>query len=84
VDVPTGKVEPLAGAHAIVTGGAPPVDVAVPYWTWIGWLLGDVNAAGGVGQAIFGPLGKGSVGVGCVGLLHAGASDKRSVMMTGA
>jgi len=30
LEVPTGNIPPLAGVHAIVTGGAPDVPVACP------------------------------------------------------
>jgi hypothetical protein len=33
---PTGKADPLTGAHATVVGGVPPVAVAAPYDTVTG------------------------------------------------
>src|SRR5262245_38114075 len=43
---PTGNVEPLGGAHATATGGAPPFAIAVPYDTVMGCPVGDVIGPG--------------------------------------
>jgi len=62
---PTANSEPLAGAHAVVTGGEPAVVVADPYTTEIGLPSGDMMVTGD-GHAICG--GSGTGGLGCVGV----------------
>jgi hypothetical protein len=71
--VPTLKFDPLAGVQVVLIGGAPPVDVTVPYCTDTPALVGAVTADGGAGQVIFGPSGYGSTGVGFAGLAQLAA-----------
>ena len=65
VVVPTGKLEPLAGAHAVVTGGAPNDVVAGRYSAGTGWPSGEGRLTG-AGHEIFG--GSGTTGGGGVGV----------------
>jgi len=55
--VPMLKIDPFDGVHVVLTGGAPPVAVAVPYCTDTPALVGAVTVDGGAGQVIFGPSG---------------------------
>jgi hypothetical protein len=66
--VPMLKIDPLAGVHVVLIGGAPPVAVGVPYCTDTPALVGAVTVDGGAGQVSFGPSGYGSTGVGLAGL----------------
>ena len=61
VVAPTLKLDPLAGAQAVVTGGAPSVTVGAPYVTITGCPVGDgvVTAAG---QTMLGGSGVGGGG----------------------
>src|SRR4051812_13206404 len=73
---PTEKLEPLAGVHAIVTGGAPPDAVGVANWTGIADPLVDVIGDGEAGHEMCGPSGKGSTGgLGFEGLLQLAAPN---------
>jgi len=64
---PGGNVLPLAGVHAVATGGTPLTIVGVAYTTEIGWANGARSVIG-AGHVIFGGPGTGGgTGVGCVG-----------------
>ena len=63
VVVPTGKLEPLAGVHSVVTGGAPNDAVAEPYTAGTGWPFGE-GMLTGAGHEIFGGSGTTGGGVG--------------------
>ncbi len=65
VVVPTGKVEPLAGVHSVVTGGAPNDVVVAPYTAGTGCPFGEGTLTG-AGHEIFG--GSGTTGGGGVGV----------------
>jgi hypothetical protein len=58
---PTGKVEPLSGVQAVVTGVAPAATVGVPKTIEIGVASGD-NTENGAGQVSFGGSGIGGGG----------------------
>src|SRR3954468_6276471 len=60
--VPTGNGVLVAGVQLSVTGGEPPVTVAVPYATVAGWPFGDVTGGGAAGHEIRGASGVGSPG----------------------
>jgi hypothetical protein len=66
--VPTGKVDPEAGAHAVVIGAVPPVVVGLPNVTATGAPFGDATAGGtlqtmenGSGGAVAATSGDGSL-----------------------
>src|SRR5262249_31190791 len=63
VVVPIWKSDSLGGEQVEVTGGAPPLASAAPYTTAVDCPVGDVTDTA-LGQAIVGPSGKGSGGMG--------------------
>jgi hypothetical protein len=58
---PMGNAEPDAGAHAVVTGAAPPVGIGVWNVTCAGWPL-CATASTLAGHVIVGPAGSGWTG----------------------
>jgi hypothetical protein len=58
---PMGKIDPLAGTQAVVTGDSPATVVAEPYTTEIGDPSGDCSEIG-AGHEILGGSGTGGGG----------------------